>query len=282
MPPETADSQSDAILAVFSQLSDLILPAFALMVFVSVLPMLLRLIIESSEHSGNGSSTEKVRLKASRVIKEMIQSVEGDTEPKWLEKLVRYEKQPIEDKKIKSAVEQMEKALEKEYERFKENHKEFKKLVMRTDGNYADIAENPDDNPVLMNLAVGLAKQKQLVLKIAEETLEMRIQEDTATRTKKANELAEKMGKELDATKETEKVRKTARSVHEEVLHEILASKEATDEMKERAEAMLPHFKSVSPEEEQTEMKRQDFELDLQTLEKIKAGSLELEEKEPA
>ena len=269
--------QGDLIVAMTSVMR-MMAPLFALPLGLMVILMVLKVIVATSEERTRAEEAKPTPLKPSKAIIKMIGSIDGDVEPDWLEKLVRYEKQEIVDKKVKSSVEKMEKAFTKEYEQFLENYKEFKKLAVRTDGNLADIAERVDDNPVMMELAKGLSKQKELVLKIAEEILEMRIQEDTATRAKKANELAEKMGKELVGNKETAAVRNHARSVHEEVLHEIMASKEATEDMKKRAEAMLPHFKSVSPEEEQTEMKRQDFELDLQTLEKIMNGNPELKE----
>ena len=260
----------------------LMMPLFALPFGLMLVLMVLKVVMGVAEERIRAEEAKPIPLKPSKAIKKMVGSIDGDVEPEWLEKLVRYEKQRIEDKKVKGAVEKMEKAFTKEYEQFQGNFEEFKKLAIRTDGNLADIAERPNDNPVMLGLADGLSKQKELVLNMAHEILELRIQEDTATRAKKANELAEKMGKELVGNKETAVVRSQARSVHEEVLHEIMASKEATEDMKKRAEAMLPHFKSVSPEEEQTEMKRQDFEMDLQTLEKIMNGSPELKKDVPA
>lgn len=273
--------QGDTIEAI-SLVLNMMAPLMALPIALLILLAVLKVVMGVSEEMARAEEAKPVPLKPSKAIKKMVGSIDGDVEPEWLEKLVRYEKQEIEDKKVKGAVEKMEKAFTKEYEQFQGNLEEFKKLAIRTDGNLADIAERPDDNPVMLNLAVGLSKQKELVLNMGQEILELRIQEDTATRAKKAHELADKMGKELVGNKETTVVRNQARSVHEEVLHEILASQEATEDMKKRAEAMLPHFKSASPEEEQVEMKRQDFEMDLQTLEKIMNGSPELKKDIPA
>lgn len=265
-----------------SGMLNLMAPLLFIPIGLIMVTVLLRVVMEFSDRDSVPKQAKPIPLSPSKAVKEMVRSIDGDAEPDWLEKLVRYEKQEMVDKKVKSSVEKMEKAFTKEYEQFQGNFEAFKKLAVRTDGNLADIAERPDDNPVMLDLAVGLSKQKDLVLNIAQEILELRIQEDTATRAKKANELAEKMGKELVGNKETAVVRTQARSVHEEVLHEILESKEATEDMKKRAESMLPHFKSVSSEEEQTEIKRQDFEMDLQTLEKIMKGNPELKKEIPA
>lgn len=260
----------DAITAVISLMAPLMFIPLGL-AFIS---FLLKVVMAVGEERTRTEEAKPVPLKPSKAVRKMVGSVDGEAEPDWLEKLVRYEKQEVVDKKVKSSVEKMEKAFAKEYEQFQENFDAFKKLAIRTDGKLADIAERTDANPVMLNLAVGLSKQKELVLNMAQEILELRIQEDTATRAKKANELAEKMGKELVENKETTTIRNQARSVHEEVLHEILASKEATEEMKKRAEAMLPHFKSMSLEEEQVDMIRNDYELDLRTLEGILQGDL--------
>lgn len=68
-----------------------------------------------------------------------------------------------------------------------------------------------------------------------------------------------------------------ARTVEEKVIHNIMASEASTDEMKERAESLLPHFATPSQEEIELKNKQDDIELDLRTLERIVDGRIELE-----
>lgn len=264
-----------------SAMLNIMVPFVAIPFGLIVVMTIAKVIIELSP-DGSVVEAKPIRLKPSEAIKNIVSSIDGVEEPDWLEKLIRYEKQEIADKKVKNAIEKMEKAFNKEYEQLLENLDAFKKLANHTDGVLSDIAERSEEQPVMSNLTAGLSKQKELVLNLALEILEMRIQENTATRVKEANELAKKMEKELVGNRETVVARNHARSVHEEVLHEILASKEATEDMKKRAEAMLPHFTSMSPEEEQSEVKRQDFELDLRTMEGILRGNGKIPDHESA
>ncbi|WP_442638024.1 hypothetical protein [Rossellomorea marisflavi] len=68
-----------------------------------------------------------------------------------------------------------------------------------------------------------------------------------------------------------------ARTVEEKVIHNILQSEASTDEMKERAESLLPHFATPSQEEIELKNKQDDIELDLRTLERIVDGRIELD-----
>lgn len=67
------------------------------------------------------------------------------------------------------------------------------------------------------------------------------------------------------------------RTVEEKVIHNILSSEASTNEMKERAESLLPHFATPSKEEIELKNKQDDIELDLRTLERIVDGRIELD-----
>lgn len=66
------------------------------------------------------------------------------------------------------------------------------------------------------------------------------------------------------------------KTIEEKVIHSILDSDASTEEMKTRAETLLPHFASPTAEEIALQNKQEDFELDLVTLERIVKGRLDL------
>jgi hypothetical protein len=263
-----------------STLTNLLMPVAILTMTLFAVSFVLKMILIGANTPTSTSSEKPKPLAPSKAIRKMLYEIDGEGMPSWVKKLGKYEGIEIQDAKVKKAIAKLEGVFQKEITQYNENFTAFKKLSRLDDDSLSELVENDDEHNIVSELAERLGKQKELILEMGQEILSLRVQEEVATRTLEAQELAKKMDKELSNQPETESVRETARSVEEQVLRDILASKEASNDMKERAKELLPHFKGKSKEEQHQEMKREDFEMDLQTLEKIVKGRVSLDEKD--
>lgn len=260
-------------------LTNLMMPFAIIILSLLAVQILLKTLTIQANRTDSTSSEEPKPVVPSKAIRKMLYEIDGEGIPSWVKKLGKYEEIKIHDVKVKIAIAKLESVFQKEIAQYNENFLAFKKLSRLDDDILSELVKDDDEHNTVSELAERLAKQKELILEMGQEILSLRVQEEVATRALKAKELVDKMDKELSNQPETKHVRETARSVEEQVLREILASKEASNDMKERAKELLPHFKGKSKEEQHQEMKREDYEMDLQTLEKIVNGRVSLDEK---
>lgn len=275
----TTTGTIDVMSEMISTFTSMVIPLFTIVLVLGSVSFVLKTVMRASEGRSSYSSEKPKPLAPSKAIRKMLDEIDGEGMPSWVKKLGKYEEIKIQNTKVKITIIKLESAFQKEITQYNENFTAFKKLS-RMDNDDLSIVENDDEHNIVSELAERLAKQKELIMEMGQEILSLRVQEEVATRALKAQELAKKMDKELSNQPETESIRETARSVEEQVLRDILASKEASTDMKERAKELLPHFKGKSKEEQHQEMKREDFEMDLQTLEKIVNGRVSLDEKD--
>lgn len=276
----TTTGTIDVMSEMVSTFTSMVIPLFAIVLVLGSVSFFLKTMMRASGGRSTYSSEKPKPLAPSKAIRKMLDEIDGEGMPSWVKKLGKYEEIKIQNTKVKIAIIKLESAFQKEITQYNENFTTFKKLSRLDDDSLSELVENEDEQTIVSELAGRLAKQKELIMEMGQEILSLRVQEEVATRALKAQELAKKMDKELSNQPETESVRETARSVEEQVLRDIVASKEASNDMKERAKELLPHFIGKSKEEQHLEMKREDFEMDLQTLEKIVNGRVSLDEKD--
>lgn len=249
---------------------------FPLLFFV--LPVIVRVLFRISESNDEAVVEKKLPTPGTLLYK--LFKKEGESEyPEWLEELIALEKKSeksgVAEKSIKKKIMELESAFRQEIKSYEDNYTKWKKLnsqALNVSG------QGEKENVALKNLGRYLQSQKEVILQMAEQMLKLRRQDDLIQHNKEVKELEKKMQAEQSNLKKAEAIIEEARSIEEKVLLEILESQEASDDMKERAERLLPHFAGVPESEKAIALKRQDFELDLLTLETIVEGTLKLEE----
>lgn len=224
------------------------------------------------------------------LIVKMFEAIEGEFAPNWVEDLIKLEKKGETNKGIAEALKRQEDAFRLQMKSYQENMTLFKKLDHHVMSNGIRISPHSRTSEDWRLLADNLSKQKVNLLRKGEEILSLRLQTSNKELAKVTEELKAKTEKELDTEKkmdiqrelelqnEREAEQKKERTVEENVLTTILSSEESTEEMKQRAEQLLPHFKGKTEAEQRRELKQQDFELDLLTLERIVKGNKASEE----